>query len=144
MKDLLAELRRRNVIRVAVGYAAAAWLLLQIVTTTLPAFDAPGWITRAVIIALIIGFPVALTLAWVFELTADGLQRDSEVDRTSVTHSHSSRVFDRIVIISGLVNGSAWLTRATGAVMARYQSGSVRTYALLFVAGVAALLALNL
>ena len=52
--------------------------------------------------------------------------------------------FDRIIIIGGLVNGSAWLTRATGAVMARYQSGSVRTYALLFVAGVAALLALNL
>lgn len=52
--------------------------------------------------------------------------------------------FDRIVIIGGLVNGSAWLTRASGAVLSRYQSGSVRTYALLFVAGVAALLALNL
>jgi len=52
--------------------------------------------------------------------------------------------FDRLVIISGLVNGTSWMTRATGAVVARYQSGSVRTYALLFVAGVAALLALNL
>jgi NADH-quinone oxidoreductase subunit L len=52
--------------------------------------------------------------------------------------------FDRIIIIGGLVNGTAWLTRASGAVLSRYQTGSVRTYALLFVAGVAALLALNL
>lgn len=103
MRQLLAELRRRNVIRIAIGYAAAAWLLLQIVTTTLPAFDAPAWITRFVIIGLLIGFPVALTLAWVFELTADGLQKDSEVDHGTVAQTQSARIFDRIVIIVLLI-----------------------------------------
>ncbi len=75
MKPLLAELKRRNVYKVAVAYAVVAWLLIQIATQTFPFFEIPNWATRFVILLLIIGFPVALVLAWAFELTPEGIKR---------------------------------------------------------------------
>ena len=68
---------RRNVFRVAVIYLAAAWLLLQIAATVAPILDLPGWFEKSVLLLLAIGFPVAVILAWAFELTAAGLERDA-------------------------------------------------------------------
>ena len=68
------ELKRRNVYRVAVAYAVVAWLLIQIATQVFPFFEIPNWAVRLVVLLLAPGFPVALILAWAFELTPEGIQ----------------------------------------------------------------------
>ena len=78
--SFFAELKRRNVYKVAVAYAVAAWLLIQAASIFLPAFDAPPWTMKACIIAVLLGFPVALALSWAFEITPEGIKRESEVD----------------------------------------------------------------
>jgi serine/threonine-protein kinase len=76
---LFAELRRRNVIRMAGLYLVGAWLLTQVAGTVLPMFGAPPWVARTVVVLLALGFVPALVFSWVFELTPDGLRRDAEV-----------------------------------------------------------------
>ncbi|MBA2242091.1 MAG: hypothetical protein H0W04_04285, partial [Chthoniobacterales bacterium] len=73
--NFLAELRRRKVYRVAIGYAVVGWLLVQIATQVFPFFEVPTWAVRLVILLLILGFPVALVLAWAFDLTPGGVTR---------------------------------------------------------------------
>ena len=73
-RNFFAELKRRNVYRVAVAYAVVAWLLIQIATQTFPFFDIPNWAVRLVVLLLALGFPIALVLAWAFELTPQGIQ----------------------------------------------------------------------
>ena len=75
MWDLFRELRRRKVLRVSAVYAVVAWLLVQVAAVTLPAFEAPGWVLRAFIIMGALGFPLAVVLAWAFEVTPDGVRR---------------------------------------------------------------------
>jgi TolB-like protein/Tfp pilus assembly protein PilF len=77
--SFFSELERRNVYKVAVAYAVVAWLLVQITTQTFPFFEIPNWAVRLVIILLVIGFPVALILAWAFELTPEGIKRTDEI-----------------------------------------------------------------
>ncbi len=99
---LLAELRRRNVIRVAGFYLVAAWLVVQVAETLLPAFDVPGWVLRAVIIVLALGFLPALVFAWVFELTPEGLKRERDIDRSQSIVDHTARKLD-IAVLAMLV-----------------------------------------
>ena len=73
----VAELRRRNVIRMAGLYLVGAWLVAQVAGTVLPMFDAPAWVARSVVLLLAIGFVPALAFAWIFELTPEGLRRDA-------------------------------------------------------------------
>jgi hypothetical protein len=73
-KKFFGELQRRNVYKVAAAYAVIAWLLIQIATQVFPFFEIPNWAVRLVVLLLIIGFPVALILAWAFELTPRGNQ----------------------------------------------------------------------
>src|SRR5205814_122099 len=75
----LTELKRRKVYRVAVAYAIAAWLLIQAASILFPTFEAPPWVMKVFVTAVILGFPVALILAWAFELTPEGLRRSEEV-----------------------------------------------------------------
>ncbi|HWS79223.1 MAG TPA: hypothetical protein VN205_12705, partial [Thermomonas sp.] len=75
----IAELKRRNVIRMAGLYLVGAWLVTQVAGTVLPMFGAPAWLPRSVVIVLAIGFVPALVFAWVFELTPAGLKRDADV-----------------------------------------------------------------
>ena len=77
--SLLAELKRRNVIRMAGLYLAGAWLVVQVAGTLLPVFEAPAWFMKALVGLLAVGFVPALVFAWVFELTPEGLKRDAEV-----------------------------------------------------------------
>ena len=79
LKNFFAELKRRNVYKVAVAYAVVAWLLMQIATQIFPFFDIPNWAVRLVVLLLILGFPVALILAWAFELTPEGIKRADEL-----------------------------------------------------------------
>lgn len=79
LQNFFAELKRRNVIRVAGLYLVGAWLLIQIASTLLPAFDVPAWALRGLIITLALGFIPALIFSWAFELTPQGLKRDEDV-----------------------------------------------------------------
>jgi TolB-like protein/Flp pilus assembly protein TadD len=79
-KNFFAELKRRKVYRVAVAYAVVGWLLIQIATQVFPFFEVPTWAVRLVIILLALGFPIALLLAWAFDLTPEGIKRTDDLD----------------------------------------------------------------
>jgi adenylate cyclase len=98
--NFLAELKRRNVIRTAGLYLVGAWLLTQVASTVLPAFDVPAWALRALIIMLVIGFVPALVFAWVFELTPSGLKRDAEVAPQESIAPQTARRMDRLIIVA--------------------------------------------
>ena len=89
--NFLAELKRRNVIRMAGLYLVAAWLITQVAGTILPMFDAPDWVARTVVVLLAIGFIPALIIFWVFELTPDGLRREDESTPADSTDSSEVR-----------------------------------------------------
>ncbi len=94
--SLFAELKRRNVVRVAIAYGVVAWLLAQVADLLFGAFDAPDWALRTFIIVLFLGFPVALLLAWAFELTPEGIKRESSVP--SDMPARSSRKLDTFIV----------------------------------------------
>jgi TolB-like protein len=95
---LLAELRRRNVIRMAGLYLVGAWLVVQVAGTLLPMFGAPAGMVRSVVLLLAIGFVPALVFAWVFELTPEGIKRDAEVPPEQSIAPQTARRMDRIII----------------------------------------------
>ena len=78
--SFFAELKRRNVYKVAVAYAVVGWLLVQVTTQVFPIFEIPNWALRLIVLAIIIGFPIALVLAWAFELTPEGIKHTEDVD----------------------------------------------------------------
>lgn len=96
---LLAELRRRNVIRVAGLYLVTAWLLIQIAETLLPIFHTPDWVLQTLVVLLALGFIPALIVSWVFELTPEGLKRDSEVGPDLRGVDRTARKLDVVVIV---------------------------------------------
>src|ERR1700747_2855116 len=79
-RNFFSELKRRNVYKVAVAYAVVAWLLMQVASQIFPFFDIPNWVVRLVVLLLIIGFPIALIIAWAFEVTPDGIKRTEAAD----------------------------------------------------------------
>ena len=89
--NFFAELKRRNVYKVAVAYAIVAWLLIQIATQVFPFFEIPNWAVRLVVLLLIIGFPIALFLAWAFEITPEGIKRAEDVDPHQSITRHTGR-----------------------------------------------------
>jgi TolB-like protein/Flp pilus assembly protein TadD len=105
----LGELKRRNVFRVGAAYLVVAWLLIQVTDTLVPALHLPGWIVTAVVLFLIIGFPLALVFAWAFELTPDGLKREAEVEPTGSIRHRTGRKLD-FLIIGGLVLAVGYFT----------------------------------
>src|SRR5213596_1908508 len=78
--QVFGELRRRNVYKVAVAYAVVGWLLIQVATQVLPFLEIPNWALRLIVLAIAIGFPIALIIAWAFELTPEGIRRTEDVD----------------------------------------------------------------
>jgi TolB-like protein/Tfp pilus assembly protein PilF len=96
--SFFAELKRRNVIRMAGLYLVGAWLIVQVAETVLPTFDVPTWVLRATIILLAIGFVPALIFAWIFELTPQGLQRDENVTPGQSMAAPTARRMDRVII----------------------------------------------
>jgi len=105
--SLIAELQRRNVLRIAAAYVVGAWLIIQVVETTFPAFGFGNEAVRWTIIALAIGFLPAIVMAWVFEWTPGGLKRDREVDHGLPDTSDRVKRFDRVVMM-GLAIGMAY------------------------------------
>src|SRR5919204_2048749 len=102
-RNFFAELKRRNVYKVAVAYAVVAWLTIQAASIFLPAFNAPQWAMQIVILILVVGFPVALVFSWAFEITPEGIVRESEVDAgKSITH-HTGRKIVAMTVVLALV-----------------------------------------
>jgi TolB-like protein len=104
-KNFFAELKRRNVYKVAIAYAVVAWLLMQIATQVFPFLEIPNWAIRLVIMLIMIGFPIALVIAWAFELTPEGLKRTEFADELP-KKSARSRAWIYVVIIAGAISVS--------------------------------------
>jgi TolB-like protein/Tfp pilus assembly protein PilF len=102
-KNFFAELKRRNVYKVAIAYAVVAWLLMQIASQIFPFFEIPNWAVRLVVLLLIIGFPVALILAWAFELTPEGIKRAEDVDLSKATTRKASHKLLWITAVVAIV-----------------------------------------
>lgn len=94
------ELQRRNVFRVGVAYVLAAWVLLQGADFVLDLIGAPGWILQVFVLAAAVGLPIVLVFSWVFEMTPEGLKRESQVDRSRSITAHTGRKLDRVIILS--------------------------------------------
>ncbi len=98
MTSFWGELKRRNVVRVAIAYAVVAWLSIEVSATTFPMLKLPEWAATLVTVLLLIGFPVAIIFAWAFELTPEGLKKEKDVDRSeSITHI-TGRKLDFVII----------------------------------------------
>jgi adenylate cyclase len=101
--NFFAELKRRNVYKVAIAYGVVAWLLMQVASQIFPFFEIPNWAVRLVVLLLVIGFPVALILAWAFELTPEGLKRTEFADELP-KKSARSRAWIYVVIVAGAIS----------------------------------------
>ena len=103
MAEVLAELKRRNVFRVAGLYVVGAWLVVQVSETVLPVFDVPDWVLRAIIVLLAIGFIPALMFSWLFKLTPAGLARDIAAEPKPSVKTVGARRMDRLILVGVLV-----------------------------------------
>src|SRR4051794_39136572 len=98
-----AELKRRNVYKVAVAYAVVGWLVIQIASTILPTFHAPEWVIQTLIVIVALGFPIALIIAWAFEMTPEGLKRTEDVLPGEKIPQWSARKFAALIVIVALL-----------------------------------------
>lgn len=99
MKSFFAELKRRNVYKVAVAYAVLAWLLIQVATQVFPFFEIPKWTVRLLVLLLILGFPVAMIWTWAFEITPEGIKRADDVDPNESITRRTGRKLTRITVV---------------------------------------------
>src|SRR4051794_7120901 len=95
--NFFAELKRRNVYKVAVAYAVVGWLVIQITSTVLPTFHAPEWVLQTLILLVLLGLPVALVLGWAFELTPEGVRRTDDVLPNETSPRSSGRKFVALI-----------------------------------------------
>jgi len=96
--SLFSELRRRNVIRVAIAYAVVAWLVAQVAELALDSFGSPDWVMKTLLLFLALGFPFAIIFAWAFEMTPEGLKREKDVDRSQSITQHTGRKLNYSII----------------------------------------------
>src|SRR5215813_6178364 len=104
-RSLVAELKRRNVYRVAVAYAVAAWLLIQVSSILLvTTFQAPPWVMKALVAVLALGFPVTLVWSWAFEITPEGVKRTEDVAPT-ITRRIGRKIVSVTVVLAAIAVG---------------------------------------
>ena len=109
-----AELKRRNVYKVAVVYAVTAWLLTQAASILLPTFEAPTWVMKVVVLVVVLGFPIAMILAWAFELTPEGIKQTEDVD-VSPGRVSKNRTWIYVTVIGAALSvGLFFIGRYTG------------------------------
>jgi len=101
--NFLTELKRRNVYKAAVAYLVASWLLIQIATQVFPFFEIPNWAVRLVVLILILGFPAALIFSWAFEITPEGIKRESEIESDrSITRKTGRKLVGLTVVLAAI------------------------------------------
>jgi TolB-like protein/Tfp pilus assembly protein PilF len=115
--NFFAELKRRNVLKVAVAYIFAGWALSQGIAQVFPVFDIPNWVIRLIVLLIIIGLPIALVLAWSFEITPQGIKRTEDVDLAAAAQQPKKRTWIFVVIIGALVSIGLFL-------LGRYSAGN--------------------
>jgi TolB-like protein len=124
--NFFGELKRRNVYKVAVAYAVAGWALSQGIAQVFPAFDVPNWAIRSIVLLIIVGLPIALVLAWMFELTPHGIKRTETADAMPATSRQNKRAWIYVVVIGGLVSiGLFFLGRYTAPTVAPLPAKSI-------------------
>jgi TolB-like protein/cytochrome c-type biogenesis protein CcmH/NrfG len=124
MSNFFAELKRRNVYKVAVAYAIVGWLLIQIVTQVFPFLEIPAWVVRLVIALVAIGFPIALVIAWAFEVTPEGIKRTEDVDSAASARQPRKHAWIYVVVVGAAFSiGLFFIGRYTG----RNTAGAART-----------------
>jgi len=99
MAGLFEELKRRNVVRVAVAYLAAAWLILQVLDLVIESVAAPPWVMQLILALFAIGFPVVLVFSWAYEITPEGLKRERDVDRSRSIAAQTGHRLDRVIVM---------------------------------------------
>jgi TolB-like protein/cytochrome c-type biogenesis protein CcmH/NrfG len=104
LQNFFNELKRRNVYKVAVAYIVAGWALSQGIAQVFPVFDVPNWVIRLIVMLIIIGFPIALVIAWAFELTPEGLKRTQVADAMPGTAGQKKHAWIYIVVIGGAIS----------------------------------------
>ena len=115
--NFFAELKRRNVYKVAVAYAVVGWLLVQVATQVFPFLEIPNWVVRLVIALVVIGFPIALVLAWAFEVTPQGIERTEVADRTPSAPGKKKHAWVYVVVIGAGISIALFF-------LGRYTAGS--------------------
>jgi TolB-like protein len=127
--SFFAELKRRNVYKVAVAYIVAGWALSQGIAQVLPVFDIPNWVVRVLVLLIVTGFPIALVIAWAFEATPEGIKRTAVADAAS--ERSRSKVWIYVVIVGALLSiGLFFLGRYTaGNATPRHDASPARTEA---------------
>jgi TolB-like protein/Tfp pilus assembly protein PilF len=118
--NIFAQLRRRNVYRVAFAYAVAGWALAQGIAQVFPVFDVPNWVIRFIVFLIIIGFPFALIFAWAFEITPEGVKRTAEADAMPRSARPSNRTWIYIVVVSAAISVALFF-------LGRYTAGNRTT-----------------
>jgi TolB-like protein/Flp pilus assembly protein TadD len=104
--SFFSELKRRNVYKVAIAYAVVAWLLVQIATQVFPFFEIPNWAVRLVVLILIAGFPVALIFSWAFEITPEGIIRETDAESgKSITHHTGKKIVAVTIVLAIIATG---------------------------------------
>ena len=98
--SLFAELKRRNVFRVGLAYLVASWLLMQMVDVLAPIFTLPDWAPKLIFLILAVGFIPAIIFSWVFEMTPEGIKRESEIDRSSSITPITAKKLDMVTMSS--------------------------------------------
>ncbi|HAF04209.1 MAG TPA: hypothetical protein DCG89_10495 [Spartobacteria bacterium] len=110
-KNFFAELKRRNVYKVAIAYAIVAWLLVQVATSTFPVLEIPNWAIKLVIALVVLGFPVAMVIAWAFELTSEGLKRTETANGEPVKPSRNKAWVYVVIVAAALSIGLFFVGR---------------------------------
>src|SRR5204862_3900955 len=100
-RNFFSELKRRNVYKVAVAYAVVAWLLIQVATQVFPFFELPNWAVQVVVLATVIGFPIAVVCSWAFEMTPEGIKLERDIDRR-VTRKTGRKLTALITVVAAL------------------------------------------
>jgi TolB-like protein/Tfp pilus assembly protein PilF len=103
-KGFFGELKRRNVYKVAVAYAVVAWLLIQVATQVFPFFELPNWAVQMVVLAMVIGFPIAVVCSWAFEITPEGIKREEDVNRR-ISRKTGRKITALIVVFAAAAAG---------------------------------------
>jgi TolB-like protein/Tfp pilus assembly protein PilF len=130
--NFFAELKRRNVYKVAVAYAVVSWLLIQAGSIFFPAFNAPQWAMQIVILILVVGFPIALVFSWAFEITPEGIVRESEVETGKSVMHHTGRKIVGLTIVLAVIAAGLFVfqfIRARSTSSPRQDASAARTEA---------------
>jgi TolB-like protein len=127
--NFFAELKRRNVYKVAVAYAVVGWLLVQVTTQVFPIFEIPNWALRLIVLVIIIGFPIALVIAWAFELTPEGIKRTEDVDPATSARQPRKHTWIFVVIVGAVLSVGLFFIGRYTANNSPAQTGAARAQA---------------